>query len=53
MRSSGAATPSTPTGPFAPQLKLPDRMVWNNLVTEEVSKVAERLDELRGRYRYT
>ena len=27
-------------------------VVWNNLVTPEVSKVAETLDEFRGRYRY-
>ncbi|MGJ7512469.1 alkaline phosphatase D family protein [Variovorax sp. GT1P44] len=39
-------------GPIAAELKLPDGTVWNNLVTEEVSKVAETLDEFRGRYRY-
>jgi alkaline phosphatase D len=27
-------------------------MVWNNIVTPEVAKVAETLDEFRGRYRY-
>ena len=39
-------------GPIAAELKLPDGTVWNNLVTEEVSKVAETLNEFRGRYRY-
>lgn len=31
---------------------LEDRSIWRNLVTQEVSKVAETLDEFRGRYRY-
>ena len=31
----------------------PDGQVWRNLVTEEVSKVAESLTEFRGRHRYT
>ena len=39
-------------GPIAAQLKLPDGSTWNNVVTEEVSKVAETLNEYRGRYRY-
>ncbi|WP_372659560.1 alkaline phosphatase [Hydrogenophaga sp.] len=39
-------------GPIAAQAPLPDGSVWNNLVTEEVSKVAETLNEFRGRYRY-
>ena len=26
--------------------------VWNNIVTPQVAKVAETLDEFRGRYRY-
>ena len=39
-------------GPIAAQVKLPDGSMWNNLVTEEVSKVAETLNEFRGRYRY-
>ena len=39
-------------GPMSAQVKLPDGSVWNNLVTEEVSKVAETLNEYRGRYRY-
>src|SRR5262245_48909455 len=29
-----------------------DGKLWTNLVTPEVSKVAESLDEFRGRYRY-
>jgi alkaline phosphatase D len=39
-------------GPIAAQVKLPDGSVWGNVVTEEVSKVAESLNEFRGRYRY-
>ena len=39
-------------GPMSAQVKLPDGSVWNNVVTEEVSKVAETLNEYRGRYRY-
>ncbi|WP_213953492.1 alkaline phosphatase D family protein [Variovorax sp. dw_954] len=39
-------------GPIASEVKLPDGTVWNNLVTEEVGKVAETLHEFRGRYRY-
>ncbi|WP_114973937.1 alkaline phosphatase D family protein [Rhodoferax ferrireducens] len=39
-------------GPISAQVKLPDGSMWNNLVTEEVSKVAETLNEYRGRYRY-
>jgi alkaline phosphatase D len=39
-------------GPIAAQVKLADGTVWNNVVTEEVSKVAETLNEFRGRYRY-
>ncbi len=39
-------------GPIQAQMKLPDGTVWNNVVTEEVSKVAETLNEYRGRYRY-
>lgn len=39
-------------GPIAAQLTLPDGTLWNNVVTEEVSKVAETLNEYRGRYRY-
>ncbi|MEU4193669.1 alkaline phosphatase D family protein [Kribbella sp. NPDC026611] len=39
-------------GPIAAELKVADGMVWKNLVTEEVSKVAETLAEFRGRYKY-
>jgi len=33
-------------------VKLPDGFLWKDVVTEEVSKVAETLNEFRGRYRY-
>ena len=39
-------------GPINAQVKLADGSVWNNLVTEGVGKVAETLDEFRGRYSY-
>lgn len=39
-------------GPIRAQEPLPDGSTWHNLVTEEVSKVAETLHEFRGRYRY-
>ncbi len=39
-------------GPITAQVKLADGTLWNNVVTEEVSKVAESLNEFRGRYRY-
>jgi alkaline phosphatase D len=39
-------------GPIAADQKLPDGTVWKNIVTEEVSKVAETLNEFRGRHRY-
>lgn len=39
-------------GPISTQVKLADGSIWNNIVTEEVSKVAETLNEYRGRYRY-
>ncbi|MCX7279034.1 MAG: alkaline phosphatase D family protein [Burkholderiales bacterium] len=39
-------------GPISAQVKLPDGSIWNNIVTEEVSKVAETLNEYRGRHRY-
>jgi len=39
-------------GPISAEVQLPDGTIWNNLVTEEVSKVAENLNEFRGRYRY-
>jgi len=40
-------------GPIAEQVVEPDGQVWRNLVTPEVSKVAETLTEFRGRHRYT
>jgi alkaline phosphatase D len=39
-------------GPIAAQVQLPGDTVWKNVVTEEVSKVAESLKEFRGRYAY-
>jgi alkaline phosphatase D len=38
--------------PIAAEVTEPDGRVWRNLVTEEVSKVAESLTEFRGRHRY-
>ncbi len=39
-------------GPLAEQVTEPDGQVWRNVVTPEVSKVAETLAEFRGRHRY-
>lgn len=39
-------------GPIAAEVTEPDGRIWKNLVTEEVSKVAETLNEFRGRHRY-
>jgi alkaline phosphatase D len=39
-------------GPIVAEVKQADGYVWKNLVTEEVSKVAETLKEFRGRYSY-
>lgn len=39
-------------GPIAERVALPGDAVWKNVVTEEVSKVAETLREFRGRYAY-
>lgn len=39
-------------GPIAETVTEKDGQVWRNLVTEEVSKVAETLTEFRGRHRY-
>jgi alkaline phosphatase D len=39
-------------GPIAETVVEPDGQIWRNLVTEEVSKVAETLTEFRGRHRY-
>ena len=40
-------------GPIQAEVTEPDGQVWRNIVTEEVSKVAESLNEFRGRHRYT
>jgi alkaline phosphatase D len=40
-------------GEIAERVTEPDGQVWRNLVAEGVGKVAESLDEFRGRYRYT
>ena len=40
-------------GPIQREVVEPDGQVWRNVVTEEVSKVAESLGEFRGRHRYT
>ena len=39
-------------GPLTETVVEKDGKVWRNLVTEEVSKVAETLTEFRGRHRY-
>jgi alkaline phosphatase D len=39
-------------GPLVSSVTLPDGRIWNNLVTEEKSKVAETLAEYRGQYAY-
>lgn len=39
-------------GPIEAEVKLADGTSWRNVVTEEVSKVAETLAEYRGRYKY-
>jgi alkaline phosphatase D len=39
-------------GPIAASVTAEGGQTWTNLVTPEVSKVAETLDEFRGRYRY-
>lgn len=38
--------------PIAAEVRFDDGTIWKNRVTEETSKVAETLDEFRGRYRY-
>ncbi|MFC7492770.1 MULTISPECIES: alkaline phosphatase D family protein [unclassified Nocardioides] len=40
-------------GEIAERVTEPDGQVWRNVVAEGVEKVAESLDEFRGRYRYT
>ncbi len=39
-------------GPISEIKTAEDGLIWKNIVTEEVSKVAETLDEFRGRFRY-
>lgn len=39
-------------GPIAAEQRAENGRIWKNLVTEEVSKVAETLKEFRGRHRY-
>src|SRR5690606_30151894 len=39
-------------GPIEPAQLAEDGRIWHNLVTPEVAKVAETLDEYRGRYKY-
>ena len=39
-------------GPIPAEIKLRDGTMWKNIVTPEVSKVAETLNEFRGRHRY-
>ncbi|MDZ7827728.1 MAG: alkaline phosphatase D family protein [Gammaproteobacteria bacterium] len=39
-------------GPIEASVALEDGSIWRNLTTPETSKVAETLDEFRGRYRY-
>ena len=39
-------------GPIAPTKEMAGGAVWNNLVAEGVEKVAESLDEFRGRWKY-
>ncbi|MEX2551462.1 MAG: alkaline phosphatase D family protein, partial [Actinomycetota bacterium] len=38
--------------PIAAEIVLPDGGVWKSLIAEGVDKVAESLDEFRGRYKY-
>ncbi len=39
-------------GPISASVTAEDGQIWTNLVTPEVSKVAETLAEFRGRYKY-
>src|SRR5262245_26496428 len=39
-------------GPIAAAVAAEGGRIWNNVVTPQVAKVAETLDEFRGRYRY-
>jgi alkaline phosphatase D len=38
--------------PIPPAIKLDDGSTWTNLVSDGVDRVAQTLDEFRGRYRY-
>lgn len=38
--------------PISPGFILPDDSIWRNIQTEATSKVAETIEEFRGRYRY-
>lgn len=39
-------------GPIQPQVTLPDGSIWQNLVTDAKSQVAETLEQFRGNYQY-
>lgn len=39
-------------GPIPAQFEVEGGRLWKNVTTEQVAKVAETLDEFRGRYRY-
>ncbi len=39
-------------GPMEERKEAPDGSIWHNLVTPEVARVSETLDEFRGRFRY-
>lgn len=39
-------------GPISATAEMPDGGIWNNLVADGVEKVAETLDEYRGRWKY-
>jgi alkaline phosphatase D len=39
-------------GPIAAEKAMPNGEIWNSLVAEGVDKVAESLDEFRGRWKY-
>ncbi|MEO7273773.1 MAG: alkaline phosphatase D family protein [Vicinamibacterales bacterium] len=39
-------------GPIAATVPAENGQIWTNIVTPQVAKVAETLDEFRGRYRY-
>ena len=39
-------------GPIAESVAAENGQIWHNIVTPQVAKVAETLDEFRGRYRY-